>query len=542
VRLNPPDIENRHFDLIVVGAGVNGAGIARDAAMRGLKVLLLDKGDIASGTSAWSTRLIHGGLRYLEHGEVGLVRESLRERERLLRIAPHLVRPLLMLIPIYERARRGTLTIRAGMVTYDMLSLDKSLGRHRMLSRRETLLRAPGLEGRGLRGAGLFYDAQVEYAERLVLENALSASRQGAAVQTYTRVDGFIIEGEQVRGVKLTDLLENRPYTARAPLTINASGPWVDEVLAGARRNVGRMICGTKGSHLVVDEFPGAPPYALYSEARADARPFFIIPWNGAYLIGTTDLPYDGDLDAVKADDEEIAYLLDETNALFPQARLGRDHVRFTYSGVRPLPCGGGQEPSGITRRHFIRDHAPALAGFISVIGGKLTTYRNLSEQAVDLVFKTLGKVSPDCATARALLPGAANEAAPSLSAKGTAGGRLPEAVLNRLIRIYGARAGEVLALSHNEPELLETFSPAAGAIGAEVVFSFREEMAQTLTDCLMRRTMVGFSARAGLDSVEAAAGVGRKYLGWSEERAALEIKEYRNYVRRRLLPRAQGD
>jgi glycerol-3-phosphate dehydrogenase len=397
-------------------------------------------------------------------------------------------------------------------------------------------MRAPGLNGKGLRGSAMYYDAQVEYAERLVLENALSASRHGAVVQTYTRVDGFIIEDERVRGVKLTDLLENLSYTASAPLTINASGPWVDEVLAGARRPVDRMICGTKGSHLVVDEFPGAPPYALYSEARADGRPFFIIPWNGAYLIGTTDLAYDGDLDAVKAEDDEIDYLLNETNALIPPARLGRDQVRFTYSGVRPLPCRGDQEPSGITRRHFIHDHAPALSGFISIVGGKLTTYRNLSEQAVDLVFKMLGRVSPECATAQVLLPGAANEGAPAFPANGNAGG-LTEAVLNRLIRIYGARAGEVLALANAEAELLEPFSTVSGAIGAEVVFSFREEMAQTLTDCLMRRTMLGFNASAGLDSVEAAASVGRKYLGWSEERAAHEISEYRNYVRR-LHPR----
>ena len=171
----------RSFDLIVIGAGVNGAGVARDAAMRGLEVLLLDKGDIASGTSAWSTRLIHGGLRYLEHGEVGLVRESLSERECLLRVAPHLVRPLPMLIPVYKGARRGLMTVRAGMILYDLLSRGKSLERHQMLSKQETLGHAPGLAAESLRGAALYYDAQVEYAERLVFENALSAARHAPA-------------------------------------------------------------------------------------------------------------------------------------------------------------------------------------------------------------------------------------------------------------------------------------------------------------------------------------------------------------------------
>jgi glycerol-3-phosphate dehydrogenase len=534
LRTSSSEIESRRFDVIVIGAGVNGAGIARDAALRGLKVLLLDKGDIASGTTSWSTRLIHGGLRYLEYGEVGLVRESLRERETLLRLATHLVKPLLMLIPLYAQAKRGKLTIRAGMVAYDLLSFDKSLSRHRMLSREETIRRAPGLNTEGLRGAAAYYDAQVEYAERLVVENALSAAQHGAVIQTYTRVDGFIIEAGEVRGVKVRDLLENRTYVARAPLTINASGPWVDQVLAGANHPVDRMICGTKGSHLIVDKFPGAPTDALYSEAQADGRPFFIIPWNGAYLIGTTDLSYTGDLDKVEAGEDEIDYLLKETNRLIPHAGLRRDAIRYTYSGVRPLPCRGNLDPSGITRRHFIRDHAPTLNGFISIIGGKLTTYRNLSEQTVDLLFKKLGSVSPECRTAKELLPGAAAaEDLASFGAQLKADSRLPEATLDRLLKIYGTRARDVLALGNSEPELLESFSPRCGAIGAEVVFSFREELAETLTDCLMRRTMVGLNLAAGLDAVEAATRVAQKYLGWNDERSRHEVNQYREYVER---------
>jgi glycerol-3-phosphate dehydrogenase len=538
VRASPSEIENRRFDVIVIGAGVNGAGIARDAAQRGLKVLLLDKGDVASGTTSWSTRLIHGGLRYLEHGEIRLVRESLRERETLLRIAPHLVKPLLMQIPIYKQARRGVLTIRAGMVAYDLLSFDKSLERHRMLSREETIRRAPGLNAEGLLGAAAYYDAQIEYAERLVLENVLSASQHGAAIQTYSRVEGLIIEASEARGVLVTDLIENKAYTAHAPLTINASGPWVDQVLMKEKPPVDRMICGTKGSHLVVDAFPGAPVDALYSEAHADGRPFFIIPWNGAYLIGTTDLCYTGDLDKVEAGEDEIDYLLTETNRLFPQANLSRDALRYTYSGVRPLPCRNDRDPSGITRRHFIRDHAPSLNGFISIIGGKLTTYRNLSEQAVDLLFKKLGGISPQCRTANELLPGAQAEGFASLSERLKADNSLPQAILDRLLKVYGTRTLEVLALGASEPELMESFSPQSGAIGAEVVFSFRAEMAETLTDCLMRRTMVGLNQAAGLDAVLAAASVAQKYLGWSDERSRHEVNQYRNYVRR-FHPRA---
>ena len=506
--------------------------------MRGLKVLVLDKGDISSGTSAWSTRLIHGGLRYLEHGEVGLVRESLRERERLLRIAPHLVRPLPMLIPVYKGARRGLLTIRAGMILYDLLSRGKSLERHRMLSREETRARAPGLAVENLRGAAVYYDAQVEYAERLVFENALSAARHGALIKTYSRVDNLIVEGGTVSGVEYTDLVDDTSHAAHARVTLNVSGPWVDEVLAQSGRVRERLICGTKGSHLVVDEFAGAPSNALYVEAQADGRPFFIIPWNGAYLIGTTDLPFEGSPDEASASEEEIAYLLAETNRVIPSAQLTRAAIRYTYSGVRPLPCRTTAEPAGVTRRHFIRDHAPAAEGLLSVVGGKLTTYRNLSEQAVDAVFAKLGRKAPACRTAEEPLPGARVKDFAAFAAHFKRESNLPEAAAERLLKIYGARAEEVLKVASEDEGLREVFSKVSGAIGAEVVFSFREEMAQTLTDCLWRRTMVGMNSEAGLDAVEAAVEVARKYLGWDDERVAREIDDYREYVRR-FRPRA---
>src|ERR687886_1316775 len=342
----PQDIERQVFDVIVIGAGINGAGVARDAAMRGLKVLLLDKGDVASGTSSWSTRLIHGGLRYLEHGEVGLVRESLRERETLLRrVAPHLVRPLPLLIPLYANRRRGPLTVLAGMIAYDLLSPGSSLPPHRMLTPAEALRRAPGLEAEGLKGAALFFDAQAEYAERLALENALDARAHGAAVLTYARVERLVVEGGAVRGVEFLDLLGGAAHAARARVVLNVAGPWVDEVLGGTDAGVERLIGGTKGSHLVVRPFPGAPDAALYVEALEDGRPFFIIPWDGKYLVGTTDERYAGDLDRVRADGREIEYLLREANRAVPSAGLTRADVLYTYPGVRPLPfVAGGDE------------------------------------------------------------------------------------------------------------------------------------------------------------------------------------------------------
>lgn len=532
----PQDIESKTFDLAVIGAGINGAGIARDAAMRGLKVLVLDKGDIGGGTTSWSTRLVHGGLRYLEHGEMSLVRESLRERERLLRIAPHLVKPLPMLIPLYEGSRRGTLTIRVGMLAYDLLSFDKSLSRHKMLSRSETLKRAPGLDAKGLRGAALYYDAQVEYPERLTLENILDARSHGATVLTYARVDKFRVEDELVREASFTDLLSGSAHKARATLFANVSGPWVDELLAeittAATRP--RLIGGTKGSHIVTHGFRGAPREALYVEAQEDGRPFFIIPWNDLYLIGTTDISFEGDLDSVEAGEQEIDYLLRETNRVIPLAGLTRSSVLYTYSGVRPLPFEPGEKRnSSITRRHFIHDHAPGLKNFLSIVGGKITTYRNLSEQTVNLVFKKLRRPYAQSLTAQVPLPGAGREDFHGFAARFRKESPLPGRTKEHLLRVYGVRAAEVLRVAADSRELLESLDEATGAIRAEVPFSFQYEMAATLSDCLLRRTMIGVGPAAGLDAVEIAARIAHQYLGWDEARAAKEVTAYRDYVTR---------
>jgi glycerol-3-phosphate dehydrogenase len=522
------------YDVIIIGAGINGAGIARDAAMRGLQVLLLDKGDIGGGTSSLSTRLIHGGLRYLEYGEFGLVRESLREREVLLRIAPHLVRSLPILIPIYQTARRGPWTIRAGMIGYDLLSLNKTLPRHRMLSRAETLKCAPGLNPKGLVGAALYYDAQVEFAERLVLENVLSAGEHGATVHTYARVNGFAMESKTVRGVEFTNQIDGATKTASAKIIINAAGPWVDQVLSSPGRQTERLIGGTKGSHLVVAPFPGAPTNALYTEAQTDGRPFFIIPWNGNYLIGTTDIHYEGDLDQIQIAEEEIDYLLRETNELIPEAKLGRDQILYTYSGVRPLPFVNHDDERSITRRHFIREH-PRYQNVFSIVGGKLTTYRSLAEEAVDLVLSKMGRSSVSCATGEAPLSGAVCADFKLFAKEFASADSFSSRVRERLLRLYGTRAGKVLELASQHPSLAETFNDEKDAIGAEIVFSFTWELAATLADCLLRRTMVGLNSSLGIGADLAAAEIARKHLDWSEERARHEVANYRVFCQNRL-------
>lgn len=537
-------MSDSNHDVIVVGAGINGAGIARDAAMRGLSVLLLDKTDIAAGTTSWSSRLIHGGLRYLEYAEIGLVRESLRERERLLRVAPHLVHPLPLTIPIYKWHRRGPWLIRAGMIAYDILSYDKSLPIHHMMSPEQALRHEPGLNAEGLTGAARYYDAQVEFPERVAVENAIDAAAHGAEIRTGAEVVDLIVEAGVVKGVVWRDADTGEDHRAFAPVTVNVAGPWVDRVLAElGLSDLPRLIGGTKGSHIVVDPFPGAPSDALYIEAKQDGRPYFIIPWNGLYLIGTTDIRYDGDLDRIVPTEEEIRYLIDETNIAIPSATLDRESVLYAYAGLRPLPYQPKGKESGITRRHIVRDLSPRIEGLLSIVGGKLTTYRNLSEEAVDAVYRKLGRKAPPSKTRKTPFPGAVGNLERVKRELGTHGPDwLEPRTRDYLIRVYGTRAEHIVAAAdRGGEELRRVVDEETGAIGAVVSFAFEQEFARTLTDVVMRRTMVGYGRDAGLQAAENIAALGEELGIWTSAEAARQLEAHRAYMSR-FLPKALED
>lgn len=513
----------RHYDLAVIGAGINGAGIARDAAMRGLAVVVFDRADICSGTSAISSRLIHGGLRYLEYGELPLVYESLHERRYLRRIAGHLVEPLRICIPIYEGARRGPLLIRLGMIAYDLLSWGKALPRHEMLGARAIAKAEPGLRQESLRAAVRYYDGQVTFAERLVIENLLAARAAGADVYNYRGITGFAIDGGRVTGLRVEDKLTGECSDVSARMVINASGPWVDSVLTSANLPFKRFIGGTKGSHIIVSPFPGAPTDAFYVEATSDGRPFFIIPWNGLYLIGTTDIRYEGDLAEVRASRAEVDYLLEETNRVFPNAGLSLDEVHYAYAGIRPLPHRTKGPESAITRKHIIQSHRRVVKGLFSIIGGKLTTYRSLAEQAVDKIGKALGRKLPPCRTHDTLLPGAwgLEEAKDALHDwQG-----LSEEGVERLLGIYGGRATGIAELARQRPELAACIDEHDTIPAAEIVFVVREEMPRTLVDIVHRRTMIGLDADQGRPLYDALAVIAAHEFGWDEERAKTELQ-----------------
>ncbi|WP_017299384.1 glycerol-3-phosphate dehydrogenase/oxidase [Nodosilinea nodulosa] len=541
---NLQTLSNQPFDLIVIGGGINGAATARDAALRGLRTILLEKNDFAGGTTSWSSRLIHGGLRYLEYFEFNLVRESLHEREVLLRNAPHLAKPLQMTIPIYRNGARSYRIIQVGMVLYDVLSYDKSLPNHRMLSRKTTRQLFRAMDADDLAGSAQYYDGQAEHAERLCFENILDAEQAGATTLNYAKVEDIHVGDRRITSLTCRDMLSDTTFEVKThdkTVVLNTSGPWVDAVCGLSESSVskGRKIGGTKGSHIIVDAFPGAPDSALYTEAKSDGRPFFIIPWLGQFLIGTTDERYDGPLDNIKADNDEVDYLLQETNAVLPAAHLTREDVRFTYAGVRPLPYAEGKKAGSISRDHILHNHSKEGAeNLISLIGGKLTTHRQVGEEFVNAVFKHRGEAVPSCPTHTRPLPGAISlEDARVNEWHDRYRDRIAAAVLDHLIGIYGARTGEVLALIDQHPDLAEPVVDYAHDIKAQIVFAVQEEMAYTFVDILRRRTTVSMHKNYGFDALPVVAEVLREYCGWSEERCDRNIQAYHKFMAENCIP-----
>ena len=470
-----------------------------------------------------------------------LVRESLRERERLFRLAPHLVKPVPVMMPFYGYNKRSKWTVRAGMVAYDVLSWDKSTVSHTVLSRDETLKRSPGLNPDSLNGSAVFMDGQVIWSERLCVEVVLAAHADGAKVYTYCEVDGLIADGETVAGVRYTDRITGKSGALAGRVVVNAAGPWVDAVLARDSRTKRRHIGGTKGSHAVVGRFPGAPDDVVYYESQVDGRLVLIIPWGKQYLIGTTDQRFEGDPETARADASEVQYLLGEVNRLIPQANLQMHDVLYTYSGVRPLPYVPDKSEWNVPRSHVIHDHAPEQRGLLSIIGGKLTTYRSLAEETVDVVYRQLGRKAPRCMTTSTPFVGARAADWTAYRRHLAEASGLETATVDHLVAVYGSRAGDVVALGKAEPALLQRIGNVSEAIGAELLFTYRSEFARTLCDVLTRRMMLSHNAARGLDVVERAAGILAAHEGWDRERTEREVAAYRRYVERFAVPEVDG-
>lgn len=518
VRLSLSEIARKPFDVVVIGGGINGTEVAHQAARAGYRTLLVEKEDFAAGTTSRATRLIHGGLRYLEHGELGLVYESLAERETLVRHAAHLVRPLQLLVPVYRGDARPPWMVRAGLLLYDALSFRKSLPRHRAIPVRSIDRIEPALQREGLRAAYAFYDAQVEFPERLVIDSLRGFVAAGGTAINHCAVSGMVSPGGTLRALILRDAVTGDTAEIATTVAVNAAGPWADEVLAGtdAERHQG-LIGGTKGSHLVA-EWPGAPRHAIFATARSDGRPFFILPWYRYTLVGTTDIRYHGPASDARCTPQELAYLLDEAAALFPAEPLRIEHVLYTYSGVRPLPYTPQGAEAAITRRHFLVDHVKrgGPAGLITVVGGKLTTYRSLARLALPAIGKH-----------------AAPSGEPASSPPASPSGPPPSGPL----RIYGPYAGEVATIAASSPDLARPVCEHNPESLAQVAYAVEREQALTIADVLLRRLPAGWSACGALDGIDGIATVIASRLGWPASRIPYEIAAYEDERRRTLVP-----
>jgi len=530
-------IDEGTFDAVVIGGGMAGAGVARDLALRGASVALFEKGDFASGTSSKSSKLIHGGLRYLELAEFRLVRESLREKKTLERLAPHLVRPLPFLVPVYRGSKRGLITVRIGMWLYDLLTPGKQTERFRVVPPVEALALEPSIQAADLRGAGYYFDDLLLFPERLCLENALSAARHGARVHNYCEVEEVMRGPRGLDGVRVRDLLTGQVHTARAPVIVNCAGPWVDRLreLAGVREAGARVLRTTKGIHCLL---PRMTEHAVYL-STADDRMIFVIPWRQFSMVGTTDTDFDGDPDRLWATREEVEYLLGAVRPALPDPRVTLDQVVYTYAGVRPLAFEEGSSASRVSR-----DHKVVVEGdggrFLSITGTKLTCFRSLAEEVGDRVMRALGRRVPS-RTAELTLEGLDDEAGKieartwmDVSEEMAATG-LSRETLEILVETYGRGFARVLALLRKLPDGAERLCPRNPEIVAQLHHAVREEMAVSLQDFLLRRTGIGQSPCLGLDCFES---VGRRMgelAAWSPRRLQAELEAYRAQVERSL-------
>ncbi len=531
------------FDLLIIGGGITGAGAARDAAHRGLRVALLDQSDLASGTSSRSSKLVHGGLRYLEQGEFSLVFEAVAERRILQEIAPHLVNPLPFLFPVYDTSRRGVFSINVGMWLYDGLSLFRSPKIHKKLSVKEVREAEPQLRSKGLKGAPVYYDCATDDA-RLTLETALDAEARGAVIATYTRVTGYIRgPGGRVQGVTAEDMLTGESLEIQAAAVINATGPWSDRTRGLDGHITSDRLRPTKGIHIVVDAECLSIDHAIVGFQPKDGRVFFVIPWGEQTYIGTTDTDFQGDPGDVAADSADVDYIVEATGFYFPDAGITRDDVICTWAGVRPLISEEeASNESSVSREHLIRLDAD---GLITIAGGKLTTYRRMGAEVVDKVVDLLRMLGhpldlKPAETGIEPLPGAVgwppddDHEAVACQVSEVGDGALEMDTARLLANTLGMRGLDVAELAASDAALAARLVPGRPEILGQVVHAVERELAATVSDFFIRRSQLFYRDRnQGLGAIDAVAGCMAKLLGWDEARTQKEADAYRADVAR---------
>ncbi|MBU8896641.1 glycerol-3-phosphate dehydrogenase [Corallococcus sp. H22C18031201] len=536
----PPRAERLHalaareFDVLIIGGGVVGAGSARDAALRGLRVALVEREDFASGTSSRSSRLIHGGLRYLEHGHLGLVFESSIERQRLLRLAPHLVRPLAFVWPVYAGARVPRWKLNAGLMLYDALALFRNVKGYRRLNVPQLKEAEPGLRTDGLKGGARYYDAATDDA-RLTLANALGASAAGAVVVNHASVQRLVMEDGKARGAVVRDAVSGQELTVRARAIVNATGPWSDEVRrlesTGAS---GATVRGSKGVHLAVPRERLGNRDALTVLSPVDGRVMFILPAGPFAIIGTTETSTHAHPAEVRASEADVTYLLNSANAFFPEAHLTREDVVSAWAGIRPLVArgyhGGDSDAGSASREHAI-DVSPS--GVLAISGGKLTTFRVMARDVVNAVERHLGLAHRKPVTEFLPLPGGdiADLDAELESARQETG---DAATAVHFVQAYGSAWRHVWALTRAQGALARPLAAGLPYRCAEVAWGVSHELVLTLSDVLTRRLKVAFETRdQGRQAARVAASVMAPLLGWDAAEQERQLAAYDADVQR---------
>jgi glycerol-3-phosphate dehydrogenase len=527
--------QEKVFDVLIIGGGITGACAARDAARRGLSAALIEKGDWASGTSSRSAKLVHGGLRYLELYDFKLVFEACRERRRLLLNAPHVVWPQSFIFPVYEGDKNGLFMIDLGLWLYDFLALFRNVQPHQFHGPKRILWVEPELNREGLKGGGQFYDCSTDDA-RLTLSHVQSAFQEGACCLSYTRLSDFLRRGDMLCGARVRDELEGREFDIEAKVVLNCTGPWTDAVCRLDDPDAAPKLRPTKGSHVIVPWERVKVHNALPLASPSDGRMLFLVPWGNFSIIGTTDTDYEGDYDTIHASAEDVEYILETANRTLPRAHLTEKDVISTYAGLRPLILeGGGKDvkESKVSREHSIYE---SHSGLITIAGGKLTTARSMAEELVDLAARRLEERFGErrverCTTGNAPVYGKDGVDYPRRLERLAREMRLDGDIVDRL-QLLGTGALKVLAMISEDPSLAERLGEGIRYIEAEVVYAARHEMVVTLSDFMVRRSMIYYEDREqGLGCADKVAEILGRELGWDKEERARQVEEYRKVV-----------
>ena len=534
-------IENHNdevFDILIIGGGITGAVVAYEAASRGLKVALIEKADFGGATSAATSKMIHGGFRYLTHFEIGLVRESLRERRILTNIAPNYVHPLPFVFTHYKGDKYPGWMVKLGLIFYDLLSFDKNLlwdksirmPWHRSLPVKELLNHEPEVLPDSLKGANLYYDCMNFYPERLTLAFIKSAVKSGAKVTNYAEVKDFLIDENKkiktITGVKVFDHIRNSEAIIKSKLVLNCAGPWADIVLNKAIKNTeNRQLRRSEGIHIITKK--KVSNYVITATTKAGRHCFFV-PWRGHALIGTTDKEFIGNPDDYRVTKKAIKELLDEVNPIFGRSeKIELKDVEFAYGGLRPLVEEDTKESYESSRKYEISNHKKdGIHGLLTVEGGKYTTSRNLARKVVDKVVKELNIASKKSISKNQFLSGCEIDNLKSyISEKQKMYPFLEKPQVEFLVKMYGTEIDQVIKIA-GEDEALKKPLNADGEIAAQVVYAIRNEMALTLPDILFRRTGLGTLGHPGEDTLNVIARIAAKEAGWDEKRKSEEINK----------------